>query len=224
MSSYKIKRVFNIYGREKSTGFAGNVYDVDGIAPTINTCGGGNREPLIIEWREPEMLIEMNEVKEINPLKGVTDKSVPKVMSEFRSVLKSKQTHAFDCVKSIEEPSPTITAAMGMGGGMVPMLTNATIEECKTDNFMKQARKSSRLNLPEELKGKKFRIRKLTPRECFRLMGVEESDIDIIQSSGVSNSGQYKLAGNSIVVDVLYHIFRKAFVETENESKQLSLF
>ena len=89
---------------------------------------------------------------------------------------------------------------------------------------MKQARKSSRLNLPEELKGKKFRIRKLTPRECFRLMGVEESDIDIIQSCGVSNSGQYKLAGNSIVVDVLYHIFRKAFVETENESKQLSLF
>lgn len=147
-----------------------------------------------------------------------------KVMSEFRSVLKSKQTHAFDCVKSIEEPSPTITAAMGMGGGMVPMLTDATIEECKTDNFMKQARKSSRLNLPEELKGKKFRIRKLTPRECFRLMGVEESDIDIIQSCGVSNSGQYKLAGNSIVVDVLYHIFRKAFVETENESKQLSLF
>ena len=78
--------------------------------------------------------------------------------------------------------------------------------------------------LPEELRGKKFRIRKLTPRECFRLMDVEESDIDTIQSSGVSNSAQYRLAGNSIVVNVLYHIFRKMFVETESEEKQLTLF
>ena len=76
----------------------------------------------------------------------------------------------------------------------------------------------------EELKGKKFRIRKLTPRECFRLMGVDDKDIDKIQASGVSNSSQYKLAGNSIVVDVLYHIFRKMFIETDNESQQLTLF
>lgn len=83
------------------------------------------------------------------------------------------------------------------------------------------------LDLPEELKGKKFRIRKLTPKECFRLMGVDDADIDKIQASGVSNSGQYKLAGNSIVVDVLYHLFRKMFIETEldySEHQQLSLF
>lgn len=69
-----------------------------------------------------------------------------------------------------------------------------------------------------------YRIRKLTPRECFRLMGVTEADIDKIQRSGVSQSQQYKMAGNSIVVDVLEHIFRKMFVETEQESQQLSLF
>lgn len=69
--------------------------------------------------------------------------------------------------------------------------------------------------LPAELKGKKFRIRKLTPRECFRLMGVDDKDIDKIQAAGVSNSGQYKLAGNSIVVDVLFHIFRKMFIEPD---------
>lgn len=69
-----------------------------------------------------------------------------------------------------------------------------------------------------------YRIRKLTPKECFRLMGVSESDIDKIQQSGVSQSQQYKMAGNSIVVDVLEHIFRKIFVETEQESQQLSLF
>lgn len=80
------------------------------------------------------------------------------------------------------------------------------------------------INLPEELKGKKFRIRKLTPKECFRLMGVEDRDIDKMQASGLSNSAQYKLAGNSIVVDVLYHIFRKLLVETQNEDTQPTLF
>lgn len=82
----------------------------------------------------------------------------------------------------------------------------------------------NKINLPEELKGKKFRIRKLTPKECFRLMGVEDKDIDKMQSSGLSNSAQYKLAGNSIVVDVLYHIFRKMLIETENEDTQPTLF
>lgn len=69
-----------------------------------------------------------------------------------------------------------------------------------------------------------YRIRKLTPRECFRLMGVSETNIDKIQQSGVSQSQQYKMAGNSIVVDCLYHLFRKLLTETQCESQQLSLF
>lgn len=85
------------------------------------------------------------------------------------------------------------------------------------------------LTLPPELQGKKFRIRKLTPRECFRLMGVDDADIDKIQASGISNSSQYKLAGNSIVVDVLFHLFRKMFIETDPDmekgnQQQLTLF
>lgn len=79
-------------------------------------------------------------------------------------------------------------------------------------------------NLPKELEGKNFRIRKLTPRECFRLMDVDDKDIDKIQAAGISNSAQYKLAGNSIVVDVLFHLFRKMFIEKESEEQQLSLF
>jgi site-specific DNA-cytosine methylase len=55
-------------------------------------------------------------------------------------------------------------------------------------------------------------------------MGVTETDIDKIQQSGVSQSQQYKMAGNSIVVDCLYHMFRKMFTETACESQQLSLF
>lgn len=56
-------------------------------------------------------------------------------------------------------------------------------------------------------------IRKLTPRECFRLMDVPENLIDIMLRTGISNSQLYKLAGNSIVVACLYHIFRKMFID-----------
>lgn len=67
-------------------------------------------------------------------------------------------------------------------------------------------------------------IRKLTPHECFRLMDVSEDNIDKLLGIGISNSQLYKLAGNSIVVNCLYHIFRKLFINTENESTQTELF
>ena len=53
----------------------------------------------------------------------------------------------------------------------------------------------------------RIRIRKLTPRECGRLQGVTDDDITRIEGSGVSNSAQYKLYGNSICVPVLEGIF-----------------
>lgn len=59
-----------------------------------------------------------------------------------------------------------------------------------------------------------FMVRKTTPRECFRLMDVDDSDIDKIIDTGISNTQMYKLAGNSIVVNVLYHIFRKLFINS----------
>ncbi len=52
-----------------------------------------------------------------------------------------------------------------------------------------------------------LRIRKLTPLECWRLMGIDDEDFYKAQSV-VSNSQLYKQAGNSIVVDVLVEIFR----------------
>jgi DNA (cytosine-5)-methyltransferase 1 len=82
---------------------------------------------------------------------------------------------------------------------------------------------------------KVYRIRKLTPRECFRLMGVSDLDITKIQNYplqttdgeeftapdglemkdlkrlSISESQQYKLAGNSIVVQVLEGIFTQLF-------------
>lgn len=56
-----------------------------------------------------------------------------------------------------------------------------------------------------------FKIRKLTPKECFRLMGLDDNDIEKIQATGLSDTQQYKMAGNSIVVDVLEAIFKNLF-------------
>lgn len=85
-------------------------------------------------------------------------------------------------------------------------------------------KQKTKVKIPEELKGKNFAIRQLTEKECFRLMGVDDADIDKIQNCGVSSTAQRRLAGNSIVVDVLFHIFRKMFIEQENENQQLRLF
>lgn len=127
--------------------------------------------------------------------------------------------------------------------------------------------KKPSITLPAELQGKKFRIRKLTPRECFRLMGVDDADIDKIQAypyeslvehpayskeerfrgmtdkekraamrHSISNSAQYKLAGNSVVAGgnfkdsngnwdgVLFNLFRKMFIETGAEDGAQTLF
>lgn len=54
-----------------------------------------------------------------------------------------------------------------------------------------------------------YRIRKLTETECWRLMGFTDDDIQKAKDAGLSKTQLYKQAGNSIVVDVLYHIFRK---------------
>lgn len=54
-------------------------------------------------------------------------------------------------------------------------------------------------------------IRKLTPRECWRLMGFTDIEFECAKLSGVSNSQLYKQAGNSIVVNVLVGIFKGLF-------------
>lgn len=62
-----------------------------------------------------------------------------------------------------------------------------------------------------------FRVRKLTPRECYRLMGFKDEQFNRAQQF-VSDSQLYKQAGNSIVVDVLYYIFGKLFeVDIKNK-------
>lgn len=53
-----------------------------------------------------------------------------------------------------------------------------------------------------------IRIRKLTPTECYKLMGFTVEDCNKASEAGISNSQLYKQAGNSIVVNVLEAIFK----------------
>ena len=96
--------------------------------------------------------------------------------------------------------------------------------------------------IPEEMCW--VRLRKLTPRECFRLMGCRAQEIDKIQTAvfpnkndvvpiryglpeegsketRISDSQQYKMAGNSIVVDCLSGIFNNLFTNEEIEKDTL---
>lgn len=94
-----------------------------------------------------------------------------------------------------------------------------------------------KLKLPKEYVGKRFRIRKLTPRECFRLMDMDEENINKLLNAKnekgqqlISNSQLYKLAGNSIVVSCMEYMFRNLFIGAPEDEKrkqepvQLNLF
>lgn len=76
---------------------------------------------------------------------------------------------------------PTITAYYGRGGGNFTILAY------------------------------KGQIGGITPRQCFKLMGFEYSDHDLLAENGISVSDLYALAGNSIVVNVLEDIFANLF-------------
>ena len=81
--------------------------------------------------------------------------------------------------------------------------------------------------------GQRIRVRKMTPKTAFRLMDVDDADIDKIMNAtetvtlkngttktkkAISKTAVYKLAGNSIVVSCLYHIFRTMFIPGQPEN------
>ena len=65
------------------------------------------------------------------------------------------------------------------------------------------------LKIAEPGNTRTVRIRKLTPRECWRLMGFLDEEFDRVH--GISNSQLYKQAGNSIVVNVLSALLSQLF-------------
>lgn len=82
-----------------------------------------------------------------------------------------------------------------------------TLSTVQKDNYLLEMIKLEKEQM------NKLRVRKLTPKECFRLMGFDDRDIDICIENGISNTQLYKMAGNSIVVNVLEGIFRNLLGE-----------
>ena len=190
------------------------IYDPSGLAPTLNTVGGGNLEPKITidgltrdvqcqrarvfnpnglsatitatDYKEPPQISVIGQLKGGEKGRVVDRDGIGYTLTatEYKDPLKiaepviigSMQAHA--AVKT-DGICPTLTEAMGMGGGQVPVHTYGV------------------------------RIRKLTPRECWRLMGFLDDEFDRVR--GISNSQLYKQAGNSIVVNVLSALLSQLF-------------
>lgn len=133
---------------------------------------------------------------------------------------------AINCTKQMEILEPQVAAMRGRnpdnpserGRSNGRYKQRLEMNENGTNNTLTGVQKDNLVVEP------RYRIRKLTPRECFRLMDVDDADINKIQEAGISNSQQYKMAGNSIVVACLYHLFRKMFTEPQNEERQLTFW
>lgn len=93
------------------------------------------------------------------------------------------------------------------GGGTVsPTLTAENTGVCKVEKVSNEERK-----LPD-WDSTEYRIRKLTAKECYRLMDVPEEKADIMLSTN-SQTQCYKQAGNSIVVSVLCAVFSQLGIQ-----------
>jgi len=93
---------------------------------------------------------------------------------------------------------------------------SAADQRSGTTNYVSDDRNKIRVSdWKQSIKNEKvitnLRIRKLTPLECWRLMGFDDEDFRKAEASGVSNTQLYKQAGNSIVVNVLEKIFENLY-------------
>ena len=103
------------------------------------------------------------------------------------------------------------------GGGREPKILkigncNPSVTGCNGDVFSSKglaATVTTNKGEGQKVAIDEFKIRKLTPLECWRLMGFDDEDFYRAQNAGISNSQLYKQAGNSIVVNVLQAIFRQ---------------
>lgn len=183
-----------------------SITDPNKICRTLDTMTGGQREPkILIPQATKKGYIEID-------LDGVCDLSYPNSKTrrgrvQNRGTICPTLTAAKQEIVKIER---TPLKFLNRNGKKTDGDYTFCIDTCHTGGI-------------KEVYNDYFRIRKLTPRECFRLMGMNDNDIDKIQSTGISNTQQYKMAGNSIVVNVLEEIFRNLFIgedKTKTPSKQ----
>lgn len=168
----------------------GRIYNADGCSPTLNTCGGGSHEPKIVQLGNvnPSGKGMNGNVFDENGLAPTltTNKGEGNKIAIRQATKKGYIECELGGVADLSYPeSKTRRGRVQENGQICQTITATETGVCRIES--------------------PIRIRKLTPKECFRLMGFSDENFEAAERM-VSNSQLYKQAGNSIVVDVLYYI------------------
>lgn len=169
----------------------GRIYSTDGCSPTLNTCGGGSHEPKIMQLGNVNpsgngMNGNVYDNDGISPT-VTTNKGEGLKVAIKQATKKGYVECEIGGVADLSYPdSKTRRGRVQEDGKICPTLTATETGVCRIESDI--------------------RIRKLTPKECWRLMGFDDQSFKAAEQVN-SNSQLYKQAGNSIVVDVLYYIF-----------------
>lgn len=200
----KAVRKYGIFDTETSKHQAGSVWDQDGLAPTLDTMQGGYRQPCI-EIREKTK----RGYKEAYEGDGVyLNRPHQKRGVVQNGMIQTLKTSCSD-VGVVVSDKPICVGQVSTGNsqaGKVYSPDGVSQTLCAGTHGYAMG------NIEHNL-----RIRKLTPLECFRLMGFDDEDFNKI--TGISNTQLYKQAGNSIVVDVLVHLFESLFKALESNKR-----
>lgn len=190
------KRLGNIYGFDGGN-YAGNVYDDEMLSPTIRTYQGGNQQPMIdaMRGRNPD---NPSDRTAGSPTEQRLEPNSQGICNTLTSVQKDNMV--------LEGIAVTTRDMRIAKGNMVGTLTaNGCTSASHNGSFGVVC---------------DYRIRKLTPLECWRLMGFSDEDFHKAEEVN-SNTQLYKQAGNSIVKNVLMEIFGQMIPGKENLYKEL---
>lgn len=190
----------------------GRIYDVGGCSPTLNTMQGGNREPkVIVENQIPCKLDKMPD----GHLDSLDNAKICDIDTPTASTITSRYYKGIGAHKD----NMRIVAMHGRNPNNSSDRTAGSPTEQRlepnmsgTSNCLTSVQKDNLVLEP------KYRIRKLTPRECGRLMGVSDEDISKMAAVN-SNTQLYKQFGNSIVVDVMCAMFKNLNIEQVSETR-----
>lgn len=216
--------VLNKIGETTKNSQSGAVYDVNGISQTL--CSGthgyvmGNiAEPCICasRGRNPDNPSDRTAGAELEQRFEINENGTSNTLT---SVAKDNY---------VVEPSIIQNSQPVGNAGGNSYLYQVEEQVTFTDDYLEKAYNNGEISFSTYIKrlvqNYGFRIRKLTPLECIRLMDFDDSDYEKVKAIGMSDSQIYKQCGNSIVVRCLEKLFDKMFIHTEiTEPKQLSLF
>ena len=192
------------------------IYDPSGLALTLNTVGGGNLEPKItidgtIGPHETDRITNKDGMVQTlkatdykNPPKIVIDGLTRDVQCQRARVVNPNGLAATITATDYKEPPQISVIGQLKGGEKGRVVDRDGIGYTLTATEYKDP-----LKIAEPGSTHTVRIRKLTPRECWRLMGFMDEEFDRVH--GISNSQLYKQAGNSIVVNVLSALLSQLF-------------